>query len=287
MPDINQTQAGLAVFISDGDASQKAGVVTTTPSASDPALEVREVARGQQTATNSIPVVLASDQTAIPSNAEKVEDNAHVSGDTGIFILGVRNDVGGSARTSANGDYSPISVDSNGRLIVAQTTASQLNASVIGNTAHDSVDSGNPVKVGGVARTSNPTAVANADRAQLMTDDVGRLVTVSSHVRDLVTTQYTLITSSAETTVLTAGAAGVFHDIVHIALSSDSNNVGIDIRDATAGSIVWNVRIDADDPVILTFNPPLPQTTAANNWTMDLDTGSANVSVMMVAVKNV
>ena len=36
-----------------------------------------------------------------------------------------------------------------------------------GNVAHDAVDSGNPVKVGGKAESNNPADVADADRPQI------------------------------------------------------------------------------------------------------------------------
>jgi hypothetical protein len=52
----------------------------------------------------------------------KAEDAAHTSGDTGVFALGVRNDAL-AARTSTDGDYSPISVDSTGALIPPSATA--------------------------------------------------------------------------------------------------------------------------------------------------------------------
>jgi hypothetical protein len=51
------------------------------------------------------------------------EDAAHVSGDTGNFMLGVRNDAQANL-TSTDGDYSPIAVDSAGRLTV---NAAQMN----------------------------------------------------------------------------------------------------------------------------------------------------------------
>lgn len=54
---------------------------------------------------------------AATSNFEKTEDAAHNTGDAGAFILGVRND-GNAVRTDANGDYSPISTDSTGRMKV-------------------------------------------------------------------------------------------------------------------------------------------------------------------------
>lgn len=45
---------------------------------------------------------------------------------------------------------------------------------VAGPVAHDAVDSGNPVKIGGKAASALPTAVANADRADVLTDLFGR-----------------------------------------------------------------------------------------------------------------
>ncbi len=50
---------------------------------------------------------------------------------------------------------------------VIQSTASNLNAQVVGTIAHDSPDSGNPVKIGGKAFTTLPTAAANLDRVDL------------------------------------------------------------------------------------------------------------------------
>lgn len=47
-----------------------------------------------------------------------LEDSAHVSGDAGLFIMGVRNDTD-AVLTSNDGDYSPLSVDDTGRLKVA------------------------------------------------------------------------------------------------------------------------------------------------------------------------
>jgi len=45
------------------------------------------------------------------------EDSAHVSGNTGAFVMGVRND-SNTAMTSANGDYSPIAVNNNGAVAI-------------------------------------------------------------------------------------------------------------------------------------------------------------------------
>ena len=50
--------------------------------------------------------------------------------------------------------------------------SSQLSALV----AHDGADSGNPIKIGGRARSSEISAVANNDRSDLLTDLVGKLI---------------------------------------------------------------------------------------------------------------
>lgn len=70
--------------------------------------------------SGSLDVYLAgASATPIPTTAttEHAEDSSHASGHTGTFILAVRND-GGLNLTNADGDYSPITVDSGGRVVV-------------------------------------------------------------------------------------------------------------------------------------------------------------------------
>lgn len=45
---------------------------------------------------------------------------------------------------------------------------------IVGNVAHDTADSGNPIKVGFQAETAMPTAVANGDRVNAIADVFGR-----------------------------------------------------------------------------------------------------------------
>lgn len=51
------------------------------------------------------------------TNLGKAEDAAHSSGDTGIMALGVRNDAL-SALSGSDGDYTPIALESTGRVMV-------------------------------------------------------------------------------------------------------------------------------------------------------------------------
>lgn len=64
------------------------------------------------------------------------------------------------------------------RALVVREAGTPTNVAV-GDIAHDSADSGNPVKVGGKAANALPTAVANAERTNLITDLFGRLMVTS------------------------------------------------------------------------------------------------------------
>lgn len=50
------------------------------------------------------------------SAADKAEDDAHVSGATGSFVLAVRNDTASTTLTNGNGDYSPVAVNNKGEV---------------------------------------------------------------------------------------------------------------------------------------------------------------------------
>lgn len=125
------------------------------------------------------------------TNLGKEEDSKHNSGDVGVFALGVRND-SNAVITSADGDYSQISVNdkgavaiqdggnsitvdgtvafSNTTIAVTQATAANLNATVTGtvatgteyaeDTAHSTGAKGNFILA---VRNDTDSAVTNAD----------------------------------------------------------------------------------------------------------------------------
>ncbi len=180
--------------------------------------------------------------------------------------------------TAVNSIVQVVHVDDNG---------SSLTTDTAGDVAHDAVDSGNPLKIGGQARTTNPTPVANADRVNAMYDSLGRQVVVLSHVRELVVQGTVTLTTTTETTVLAAGAAGVFHDVTAIIIGNTSNtNVTVTVRDTMAGAIIIVLRVPLQSSVIVPITMPIKQTTAANAWTVQLSAGVTDVKVFMQAVKN-
>ena len=63
--------------------------------------------------------------------------------------------------------------DSTGTVTTVRTDSEgNLLGEISGDIAADAVDSGNPLKIGGVARTTNPTAVADLDSVSASFDDV-------------------------------------------------------------------------------------------------------------------
>lgn len=169
----------------------------------------------------------------------------------------------------------------------ASLTAANDFVSASGNVAHDAVDSGSPIKIGGKARTTNPTAVADADRVDAMFDKLGRQVVILGQVRDLRATQSTTITSSTtETTILTAGAAGVLHDVTNLIITNSSaTDVVVTIRDDTAGTAVMFIGVKAGCTAGFAAPQAVPQTAAAKNWTAQCSASVASVSIFVQANK--
>lgn len=162
---------------------------------------------------------------------------------------------------------------------------------VIGDVDSDVADTGEaPVKIGGIARTANPTAVGAGDRVSATFDDVGRLITYPYQVRDLIATARASVTTGIETTLL-AGASGVFHDCVMITFANQSGAVvDVDIRDATGGGIVATLTIPADATVGWAPAVPYPQNTAADTWTFqNAGSDQSNTTIVATAlfIKNV
>ncbi|RJP21683.1 MAG: hypothetical protein C4529_07080 [Deltaproteobacteria bacterium] len=60
------------------------------------------------------------------TNLGKAEDAAHTTGDVGVMVFGVRNDNVAATLTGTDGDYTPIAVDSKGR--VFSTTGGNATA---------------------------------------------------------------------------------------------------------------------------------------------------------------
>ena len=182
----------------------------------------------------------------------------------------------------------PVAIASDqGNVPVSQATASSLNAQVVGSIAHDTGDSGNPVKIGAYATNANRTRVANADRVDLIADLAGRIVTTPFQVRELVTRGSAVtLTTTSETTIL-AAAASTYHDLIWLMLTNTSSTaVRVDIRDTTTGTVQFSVALAANGGAVICPPAPITQTTANTNWTAQLSGAVTDVRIIAMAVKN-
>lgn len=203
--------------------------------------------------------------------------------------------------TIANDSTGLVSVDDGGGALTVDGTVTAnagtgtftvdlgANNDVQGATAHDAAVSGNPFLLAGEARTTTPTAVADGDVVRLQADDQGRLITEPHAPRDLTVHNRITLTTTTETTLIAAGGAGVFHDLVFLSMSNESaTEVRVDIADSTAGTDRISMDLAADGGgAVIPFPVPMTQATANNNWTATLSAAVSTVYITAIAVKRV
>ncbi len=151
----------------------------------------------------------------------------------------------------------------------------------------------NALQIGAKAATANPVNATAGNAVALMADKAGRLVISPGHVRDLVGVQTTNIAASvAETTIITAGAAGVFNDLSALIITTTNAAAAtITVKDATAGTtrMVFDFPPAAAtpaDPIVIPFPVAVPQAVAANNWTATVSVNAGSVKITAVFLKN-
>lgn len=132
---------------------------------------------GQKAMSGSVPVAIASDQSAVPSSQ------------SGTWANRLQDGSGNAITSQTSGSQRPLDVGVNvagvqvdPRSIRALTSADVVTAqqgsppwSVVGNIASGSADSGNPVKVGGVYNTTLPV-LSSGQRSDVQFDSSGRLI---------------------------------------------------------------------------------------------------------------
>lgn len=256
------------------------------------------------TAVNTGAVVVSS--SALPTGAAlesggnlasiagvvKAEDAAHVSGDTGVPALAVRNDALATTFTNANGDYSPIATNSTGAVFIATTSlvpgTGATNLGKAEDAAHTSGDTG--IQALGVRNdTLADVTSASGDYSQQSTDIKGRVITTTAP-RTLKLAQQTTITSSTtETTVLTA-VASTFLDVYGVIVANTSATAcDVTFKDATAGTTRFNIYVPAGETrgFMLPMDAAHNQSAVNGNWTATCSASVASIKITVLAVKMV
>jgi hypothetical protein len=167
-----------------------------------------------------------------------------------------------------------------------------VQAASAGDVAHDGVDSGNPVKVGGKAVSSEPSAVSAADRTNFITDLVGKQIVLpyanpENFVSGAITTAMTGTTS---TSLVAAPGAGLRNYITTIIVSNSHATVGTDIviQDGSGGTTLLTIPAAAVyGGAVITLPVPLRQPTANTAIFCANVTTGASTKVSAVGYKGV
>jgi hypothetical protein len=168
-----------------------------------------------------------------------VEDAAAAADPSGLPMMAVRRDTLVTNEVSAENDIMALKSDNLGRLHVSA-----------GAAAHDAAILGNPSRIGARALTTNYTAVATGDTADLVATLVGALITKPYSIpnADWAYAAATLGITNTTTavTIKTAAAAGLKNYITAIDISTDgalATASEIAIRDGAGGTVLWRMKI--------------------------------------------
>lgn len=153
-------------------------------------------------------------------------------------------------------------------------------------TAFGATASGVPANAGytgGRVATAVPTAGSDGNLLGIMLDKFGRVVTTDGNPIDLKGKAFiTLTSSTAETTLVAAGGAGVFN---HLRMVSCKNSSAIacevEIRDVTGGSVIDTISVPPNETRGWA-GPVMPQTTANSAWTAKCLTSVASMKITVL-----
>lgn len=256
----NVTAAGELNVIATAQPGTDIGDVTVNNAGGASAVNVQD-------GGNSITV-----DDANLDNATLVDNNAFTDGTTRVVMGGhVFDDTAGTALTENDAAASRIdskraqvmviedgttrnqklAITAGGAANVAQATASNLNAQVVGEIANDAADSGNPIKIGGKGYGAKPTAVTADDRVNAYLDREGRQIVRPWGAGDWTVVHFPASNTQA-TASKTAGGAGVRHVCTGITVvlaggttAPAAAQVNVALRDGAsgAGTILWQAVI--------------------------------------------
>lgn len=132
---------------------------------------------------------------------------------------------------------------------------------VAGNVAHDGSDSGSPVKIGAraIAHGTNPTAVAAADRTDLLANRAGVLWTIGGHP-NIITATYNTTAAGTDDPVIAVVGSGTKIAVTRVQVTLDEAcTVGVAVRMGFGAANVPALGASQADGVagILCYHPGL------------------------------
>lgn len=262
-------------------------------------LGAQDVDGGDVTVTNPFPVEISDGVTVLGTSAHPLRTDP--TGTTAQPISAASLPLPTGAATSANqpapGQAAmaaslPVVIASNQSAVpVSGTVTANIGtgtAAVAGDVAAAATDSGNPVKIGGLAKTSNPTAVTDGQRVAAMFDKLGKQIVVGA-IRDLKGVQKTTITSSTSETTIVTAVASTFLDLYGLVIANTSATAcNVTIKDATSGTTRAILAVPAGETrgFMMPVDSAIPQAAVNNNWTATCSASVASIEITALVVKN-
>jgi len=160
---------------------------------------------------------------------------------------------------------------------------------VIGATLSGNALAFAPVTEGGLAKTANPAAVDDGDVVNALHDKLGKRISIPA-LREVKAIQTTTITGTSETTIVTAGGAGVFKDLYRLVITNSSATaVTVAIKDATAGTTRYTFAVPAASTVGFSADAGSAaiQAAANNNWTATVSGAVTSILITAETVANI
>lgn len=285
---VSSVTATTAVALIDSSGVQYSG--------SNPFIVDSNDALGQGDTTSAIRVVHAGDSAASVSIVSITGPVAEGDSASALRVVLANNAAYSvvvnsgtvTAVTNITNSISSYLVDSggvgyNGSNPLPVTLASSVTQNV------NMVGGGNDSAFTYMARTTNPTAVADGADVRPKADKLGRQLTRPYQVRDLIVTSYVTLTNGTETTLATASAAG-FLDLIYVMAANASTTAQqVDIRAVSGGNIIASLWVPGNGTAGVSFSMPFPQDATGNAWTAKstADASSSNVLVSALFTKEV
>lgn len=288
---------GQAIAMGTGVRSAGTQRVTIATDDSVPVTNASLSVVGNGASATAQRVTLANDSTGVlatVSTVSTVTSLTQMNGQAITMGTGVR--AAGTQRvTIATDDLVPVNYTQVAGSAVSTAATGVQKVGVVGNAgaifdgATGSAVPANALLNGLRATTANPTNAASGNTVAQMADKAGRTVVTVGNVRELIGVQQTSVAANTETTILTSGGAGVFNDISQLIITTAGAAAQtITIKDATGGTTRLvlnypNAAVAPGAPLVINFNPPLPQAAAAANWTVTQSlTTATNYTVVFV-----
>lgn len=264
------TSLTLNTDASPGDIIQFSGDTTSeylcdsSPATATTILFTSRASRLESLIDANTPIYLfiqAFNGVTVPASTTRLTVGKFSMEETGINKIHI---AGVTATGSSNGQR--VVVDS-GTLIV---TVASAGIGVVGTAAEDSAASGNPVSVGGQARTGLPAStIVNGDAVRLTQSVSGQAIVKNFAPRDLDFVVNQTVTTNTQTAIRAAQGANIRQNITAIKFqNTNATATTLTIQDGSTTLDVISVPASMTLPIQFSYPTPLFGTAnAALNYT--------------------